>query len=180
MRDEENIVETVMSEADRKTAQQSRLQSAGLSVHIGDLYSLYPPVSCEPGTSIRAAVRIMHRSHTGFILIVQDERLLGIFTERDLLNAVAGEGVDLDATPVDAVMTAGPECLGRDYDLVYAINQMSVGGYRHVPILDERGRPVNVISPRNVVEHLADQFPKEVLNLPPSPQNTISDALEGA
>lgn len=180
MRDDEKLVETVLAESERSTSERDRLRNAGLTVAIGELHSLHRPVLCQSGTSIRAAVETMHRQRIGFVLVVEGERLLGIFTERDLVNAVARRDVDFDAVTVDAVMTAHPECLGTDYELVYAVNQMSVGGYRHIPVLDEQGRPVHVISARNVVEHLANQFPKEVLNLPPSPQNTVSSSLEGA
>jgi CBS domain-containing protein len=116
----------------------------------------------------------------GFVLVMDGETLLGIFTERDLVDVVADGGVDLDTATVEAFMTAQPECLGEHYDLVYAINQMSVGGYRHVPVLDAAGRPVHVISARTVLEHLANQFPKEVLNLPPNPRSTIATSYEGA
>lgn len=157
-----------------------RLRIAGLMVTIGELDSLRPAIRCAPDTTIRAAVETMHRERMGYVLVVEGDELAGVFTERDLLRVIAEGQVDIDHEPVSSVMTARPECLGAEYPLVYAINQMSVGGYRHVPVLDKDGRPIHVISARTVIEHLAGEFPKEVLNLPPDPSLTIAPTPEGA
>jgi CBS domain-containing protein len=178
--DDERMVDAFMTQVERDDSNRARLRNAGLAVAIADLDTLRPPVTCPPSTPIRAAVQAMQRERIGYILVMDEDRLTGIFTERDLVNAVADGRVDLDTAPVVQVMTAQPECLGAHYDLVYAINQMSVGGYRHVPVLDDSGKPVHVISARTVLEHLANQFPKEVLNLPPNPQSTVSMSYEGA
>ena len=73
-----------------------------------------------------------------------------------------------------------PECLGLDDELVYALNQMSVGGYRHIPLLDDEGRPVGVVAMQHIVDYLVSLFPREVLNLPPAPPLGIPQAREGA
>ncbi|MGZ0171150.1 MAG: CBS domain-containing protein, partial [Planctomycetales bacterium] len=76
--------------------------------------------------------------------------------------------------------TPDPQALRSTDELVYALNLMSVGGYRHVPIVDETGRPVAVVSMRDIVEHIVSQFPDEVLKLPPSPDRSITQNREGA
>jgi len=157
-----------------------RLKIAGLMVTIRERDVLRPAISCKGDATVREAIEHMHREHMGFILVLDGEALAGVFTERDLLTTIAENRIDIDTTPVSAVMTARPECLGADYQLVYAINQMSIGGYRHIPVLNEHGQPVHVISARNVIEHLAAQFPKEVLNLPPDPGLTVATTAEGA
>jgi hypothetical protein len=62
----------------------------------------------------------------------------------------------------------------------YALNKMNVGGFRHSPLVDEKGKPVGVVAMRNIVDYIVHLFPEEVLNLPPSPNHTISRAREGA
>lgn len=164
---------------EERVSGEELLELTGLDVTIGELEVLRPPISCESGTTIRDAIQTMVAERLGFILIVENERLIGIFTERDLLTTIAAGDVDIDTTTVDTVMTAQPECLQENYKLVYAINQMSVAGYRHIPIVDEDGRPKHVVSARNVVEHFAEKFQKEILNLPPDPNNVAPARVEG-
>jgi CBS domain-containing protein len=80
-----------------------------------------------------------------------------------------GSRSDLTKTKVEEVMTSNPEALQPDDVLAYALNYMRVGGYRHVPVVDEQERPVGVVSVKNVVDYLADYFPQDVLSLPPRP-----------
>jgi len=60
------------------------------------------------------------------------------------------------------------------------LNKMAVGGFRHVPVVDADGRPVFVVSVRDVVEFLVDFFPNDVLNLPPEYGPPKSSKREGA
>jgi CBS domain-containing protein len=64
-------------------------------------------------------------------------------------------------------MSANPEFLPCDARVAWVLNMMSVGGFRHVPIVNMRGFPAAVISVRDVVEFLVEAFPREILNLPP-------------
>ena len=182
MQDDDDFNDEFLEEkqiAEEQLSEEELLKAAGLDVTIGELEILRPPVKCETGTMIRAAIRTMHDEQVGFILVVKDERLIGIFTERHLLTTIAAGEIDVDTEPVDTVMDANPESLGETYDLAYAINRMSVAGHRHIPIVDADGRPTHVISARNVVEHFAEKFAKEVVNLPPDPEHAIPITAEG-
>jgi hypothetical protein len=57
---------------------------------------------------------------------------------------------------------------------------MSLGGFRHIPLVDDDGSPTGVVAMRNIVDYIVDLFPNEILNLPPSPGLSISRAREGA
>ena len=105
--------------------------------------------------------------------------MCGIFTERDVLTKVVGKPLDLDRTPVLALMTPDPEVLSPDDRVSFALNKMTVGGFRHVPLVDEQGRPAGVVSMRNIVDYMVELFRTEVLNLPPSPRQLVH-AREGA
>ena len=184
MNDDDVLEEEILAEeqqivAERASSEEDRLAAAGLTHSIGQLPILRPPVTCARNKTVREAIEIMQAEQTGFILVVENERLIGMFTERDLLNKVAGRDIDIDAVAIDDIMTPDPESLGGDYELVYAINQMSVGGYRHIPIVDAEGRPLNVVSARNIVDYLASLYPKTVLNLPPDPEHAIPPAPDG-
>jgi CBS domain-containing protein len=97
-----------------------------------------------------------------------------------VLFRVVGNGREAARTPVADVMTPDPECLTMQDELAWVLNMMAVGGFRHVPIVDDAGRPVAVISVRHIVERLVEFFPNEVLNLPSHPGKNIAHTREGA
>lgn len=172
--DEEELI------AENRAHDEMRLAAAGLQNSIGDLRTLGPVVACTPEATVRQAIEAMQQQQTGYVLVVEQYRLLGIFTERDVLTKVAGRSVDIDTVQVGAVMTPDPECLSMDDELVYALNQMSIGGYRHIPLLNDEGQPVGVVAMRHIVEYLVSLFPRDVLNLPPAPPMGLPQAREGA
>jgi CBS domain-containing protein len=132
-------------------------------------------------TSVMQAARHMHTRHVRAVLVVEgDANLVGIFTERDLLREVAGSKLDLETTPVDHVMTENPETLQATDSIVFALNKMSLGGFRHVPLVDGAGKPVGIISVRDIVDYIADFFAKEVQNVPPEPGLDIVKDRDGA
>jgi len=128
-----------------------------------------PAVSVPGSATIRDAIAAMLDHGIGAIVIVDDGgRVLGIFTERDVLRRVALSGLDL-GRPVADVMTPGPETLGMSDGIAFALNRMILGGFRHVPIVDDEGAPVAVLSLREVVAFIVSLLPSQVLNLPPEP-----------
>ena len=138
------------------------------------------PVCAERASSVAAVIRQMQEHHIGCVLVVESGRLVGIFTERDLLSEVAGSKSDPESMPVDAVMTADPEALRATDPIVFALNKMSLGGFRHVPLIDEDHRPVGVISVKDIVDYIVDFFGSEVLNLPPEPGLDVGKRRDGA
>jgi CBS domain-containing protein len=124
------------------------------------------PLTVTSTVTLRDAVGKMREHHIGCLLVVDGERLVGIITERDLLLKM--EQGDL-AEPVSGFMTREPETLELDDPIVWALNRMSVGGYRHVPLVDREGRPVGILSVKDIVHYIVALFPNEVLTLPPDP-----------
>lgn len=139
-----------------------------------------PAICVSPETSVREAIALMKLHAMGCVLVERDQRLVGIFTERDVLFRVVGADRDPTDLPVSAVMTPDPEALTMQDELAWVLNLMAVGGFRHVPIVDERRRPVAVFSVKHIVERLVEFFPNEVLNLPPRPGKNIAHVREGA
>jgi CBS domain-containing protein len=126
------------------------------------------PVCVRESVTVQEAVTAMVARHQAVVLIVDaDGRLVGIFTERDVLLRVMGKGLDAKGTPVGRVMTRDPHALRMRDRVGYALHSMSVAGHRTVPIVDDASRPVGVVTASDVIRWLAGLFPEAVLNLPP-------------
>ncbi len=125
------------------------------------------PACVQVGTSLEETLRVMREEGVGCVLVCAGERLAGIFTERDVLNKLFGRPVNpLD--PVDRFMTPDAMVLTLDDTLGEAVRLMTERGYRHVPLCDRQGRRAGMIAARDIVHYVAEHFPAEVVNLPPS------------
>src|SRR5262249_613593 len=149
---------------------QEPLQGPLLTEPISSL-KLGPAITVPLDSTLQKTVEVMQSRHLGCVLVVDGAGILkGIFTERDLLTKVAGRKYDWNAITVSEFMTADPESLKREDGIARALNLMCIRGYRHVPLVDEAGRPTGVVSVKDIVEFLVDLFPDEILNLPPDPR----------
>jgi CBS domain-containing protein len=99
-----------------------------------------------------------------------------VFTERDVVSTVVAAPLDVDRVLLRDVMRPDPECLRLDDALVDALHQMHLGDYRHVPVVDEQGRPIALLSMQALVGALVEAFPQELLNLPPTPAHSAEKA----
>lgn len=141
------------------------------------LVSFSDAVRSGPDEPVRAVAERMRARKTGCALVCENERLVGILTDRDVLRKVIPEGRwDL---PVRDVMTANPDTIRPEEPLAEVVRRMARGHYRHLPMVDAAGRPLKTVSVRGLVRHLAEHFPIEVYNLPPNPDRTPA-APEGA
>ena len=178
--DEQIILEEELI-AEERAIEAARLGAAITKRPIRKLPTLRPPVCVAPAASVRNAIDAMNEHRTGCVLVVEDDNtLVGIFTERDVLTKIACHAVDIDATAVADAMTRDPECLTLDDGIAYALNMMSVGGFRHIPLVDAERSPTGVVAMRDIVDYIVDMFPEAVLNLPPSPAHGIAREREGA
>lgn len=126
-------------------------------VHPVSVLAIKSPVSFAPGASVRRAVDEMIRQRIGCVLVVDGGALVGIFTERDVLNRVSPDPARLDR-PISEFMTPTPETLRTSDSIAYALHTMSVHGLRHLPIVDDAGRAVSIVSIRDVLRLLAVRF----------------------
>jgi CBS domain-containing protein len=117
------------------------------------------PVTVSSHTSVRVAVDTMVEHCIGCLLIEEDGKVAGIFTERDVLNRVLPDRGTLDE-PVSNVMTPTPQTISLDDSIAYAMHEMAVGGYRHLPVADADGAAAGVISARDLVRFLSTRFAK--------------------
>ncbi|MCP4005867.1 MAG: CBS domain-containing protein [bacterium] len=126
------------------------------------------PVLVPAEMKLREAVTIMTENHTGCVCVVEEGVLVGIFTERDLLRAVQ-ENIDPSNVSVGQVMTGKPETLRPEHGIALALNMMSEGGFRHIPLTDTGGRPVGIVAMRDIVRFICTMFPDVTSAIPPDP-----------
>jgi CBS domain-containing protein len=125
-----------------------------LGEHLDELLhelNVADPDVVDASADVNAAVQVMHANGTDCVLVVDGGRLVGIFTDRDAVLKVAGQPVT--ARPIDELMTRDPVVLRHDDTIAVAINKMAVGGFRHIPIVED-GRPTGVVTARDVFRHL--------------------------
>ena len=106
-------------------------------------------VRCTPDETVRSAVKTMAEHVCGSILVMEGDRLIGIFTERDLLMRMAAAGRDLDRTAISEVMTREPDTIGADEPVAEAIRRMDEFSYRYLPVIED-SKVLGVISTRHL------------------------------
>ena len=132
--------------------------------HVGQLTPKEVPVLRGEQTIADAVLEMRSHSH-GSAMVCRDGKLVGIFTERDLMRLLAaGETLE---QPLSAVMTANPRTVKLDDPLMLVIQFMDEGGYRRLPVVNAAGSPVGIVDVKSVVHFLVEHFPKAVYNQAP-------------
>ncbi len=111
-------------------------------------------------TSVARAAKLMAKKNVGAIMVVEDKRLVGIFTERDAVFRVIAEGRDPRATRLDEVMTPQPATVTPEETFGRALLLMFEGGFRHVPVV-KNGEPVGIVSSRSALDPDMEEFVSE-------------------
>ena len=102
-------------------------------------------------STVSDTARQMKQSGVGTVMVVDNERLVGIFTERDALFRVLAEGRNAKSTLIADVMTSNPLTIGPDKPFGHALHIMYEGGFRHVPVVDGNGAPLGMVSARDAL-----------------------------
>jgi CBS domain-containing protein len=135
------------------------------------------PLCVAPTESVGEAMRLMKEGKRGAVVVCRDRVVVGVFTERDALKLmVAGAGFD---EPIMRFMTRDPVVVRADDKVGKAITLMAKGGYRRLPIVDERGRVTGIIKIRSILHYLVEHFPSVIYTLPPEPHQK-TETREGA
>ena len=146
------------------------------TVLVGHL-PLDAPICVEPESSVRSVLSALVRQRGDSVLVCRANRMLGIFTERDALRMMA-MAADLEVA-ISQAMTSSPAKLSKHDSLATAIQTMSRGGYRRLPVVDEALVPLGVLKTSHILHYLAEHFPKIIYNLPPAPHHAAR-VREGA
>ncbi len=113
------------------------------------------PITIEQGMPVRDVLQLMVNQKIGCLIIADEGKPIGIFSERDALMKL---NVDVDTfgdRPVSDFMTQNPHTLEGNAKLVFALQRMDVGGYRHLPIVDDEGELTGIVSVRDILQYLA-------------------------
>jgi CBS domain-containing protein len=136
-----------------------RADSEGLSRSVmeDDLSHLEQEfLGVSPDTTAIDVIRKMKEAHVGCALVLDDGKLVGIFTERDVLNKLFGKGPGTETTAVKDLMSADPETLCESDSVAAALNKMSMGRYRHLPLQKNDGS-YSVTSIKHVIKYIAKE-----------------------
>lgn len=117
-------------------------------------------LTASPETTVSKAAELMANKNVGAVMVVEHERLVGIFTERDAVFRVIARGRDARTTPLADVMTAAPQTVDPDKPFGYALLMMHENGFRHVPVI-ENGKPIGIVSSRNALDPDLEEFVSE-------------------
>ncbi len=126
--------------------------------------SFHKPITVETGRSVSDVILCMqegdphHERGTGCILVVEEKKLVGIVTERDLMQKVIGRNLNSDQIIVDEIMTESPDSLMIDDPIAFALNIMHFDKCRHVPLVDENQVPVGIVSSKDIVAYSAESL----------------------
>jgi len=117
-----------------------------------------PPVPVAPGAPVAEAVALMRERGWTSIVVSDRDDVVGIFTEKDYLSRVCGQNLSLTDTRMVDVMTPAPEALSPHDDVAYAVNLMATGSLRSIPIVNDTGGLMAVLTAADVMRHLDDVF----------------------
>jgi CBS domain-containing protein len=152
-------------------AESKRARNDSVSLMETDDY-----VCVEPTAPVSHAIEVMKQDEGGCAIICEGDRVVGIFTERDLLTKIVGQDVDLQA-PVSQWMSPVVATLTPDATIGDAVAIMNEKSYRNIPIV-EKGKLVGSISVFDVISYLAESYPKTTMNLPPN-VDQVMDSTDG-
>jgi len=136
-----------------------------------------PPRQVDRAARVADAVDLMRREKVGCVLVCEGGKLVGLFTERDLMGRVLAVGKALDL-PIADVMTPDPETVSPKDPIRVAVRKMKAGGHRHLPVVDDDHRPIGVLSVKRVVRYLVEHYPAAVFNQPHT--DLAPETAEGA
>ena len=137
------------------------------------------PVRLSADTPLIEVVEALRDQGRGAALIEDGGQLVGVFTERDVLKRIDHSDHAWHSRPVRDVMTKAPTSIKAEQTLRDAIDLMIAGEFRNIPIVDDVGGLVGVLSIRDVLAHIVEHFPADFLNLPPDPAHEASEPWGG-
>lgn len=155
---------------------RSRLQRF-FNCPVGELALVNPPLVTRE-TPVRDAVAAMVEGSQSCVLAVDDGEVVGIFTERDVLTKCMEQGFDW-AQPLGNVLASQPPfTILRTRPVGEAVALMRKHRYRTLPVVDESRKLVGLLRLQELLRHLAEEYPEEVLNIPPRPHQ-VMETREG-
>ncbi|GAB5441063.1 MAG: hypothetical protein Fues2KO_14120 [Fuerstiella sp.] len=131
------------------------LESALHDCTVSDLQT-QPHMCVTTTTPVRETMKLMTGRQISCVLVEEDDRLVGVFGDRDVLDRVALEYDDVIDQPVGNVMSRNPVFVRADESAAKVLAIMAISGYRHVPVVDLQGKTIGIVSPQRVARFLSE------------------------
>jgi CBS domain-containing protein len=161
-----DFLEEELQIMDENSSSSGEISNFNIDDPISSL-NLHEVITVKSGTSLFDVINMLNDNKIGATVVVDDKNsALGIFTERDILRKVIAKDLDLKKEKIDNYMTKAPETLCENDPIAFALNKMSDGSYRHIPIT-RNGNVKFMLSVKDIVDEIAFIYRKRILNLPP-------------
>ena len=134
-------------------------------------------VQATPEMKVKDGIALMQADKAGYIVVAKNKKVVGIFTETDVVQKILDRDVNWE-DPIHKYMTQDPFVLKPSDSVGKAIELMGQHRFYHIPLVDDAGNLVNVLSVRTLIRFLAEFYPQEIYNLPPR-SNQIMETPEG-
>ena len=134
-------------------------------------------VQAPPEISVKDGIDLMQKNRAGYIVVAKNKKVVGLFTESDVVSKILDKDIDW-SKPIQEFMTADWAILKITDPVGQAIDLMSEKKFYHIPLVDDQGDLVNVLSVRTLIRFLAEFYPTETYNLPPR-SNQVIETQEG-
>jgi len=123
------------------------------------------PLSVRESDTVRTAIELLQDYHIGCALVVDEiGKLKGIFSERDIVIKWALGDLPAEEVSIGEIMTPDPSYLTTDSTIAAALYVMSKGKFRHLPLTDEAGLPVGIVSVKDITDYICMQFMKNMFS----------------
>jgi CBS domain-containing protein len=118
------------------------------------------PLVVSPTMPVREVLRLLVDNKVGCVVVVDQGKIAGIFTERDVLLRLGEQAAELADRPISEFMTSKVDALPATAKIAFALHRMDQGGYRHVPVVNANGEPVGIFSVRDILNYLTKKLAK--------------------
>ncbi|MEX2174465.1 MAG: CBS domain-containing protein [Pirellulaceae bacterium] len=112
------------------------------------------PLIVSPTMPVREVLRLLVDNKVGCVIVVEQGKSVGIFTERDALLKLSENAADLGSKPISDFMTTSVQSLPPTAKIAFAVHRMALGGFRHIPVVNEKSEPTGIFSVRDILSYL--------------------------
>ena len=130
-----------------------------------------PHATVDIGDAMWKVVEAMKSKNRGAVLVTEEGKLVGIFTERDLVSRLDHDDALWSHVVVKDVMTPHPTVVRPYESVAEAMRLLIQGRRRHLPVVDDKGKVLGLLSIRDILAYVASKFPDDMMNLPPTPDH---------
>jgi CBS domain-containing protein len=122
------------------------------------------PILVSEDDSIKHTLSVLKDNKIGCVVVTDTQgKVVGIFSERDVILKVTLSDIDIENSSISDVMTKSPHTEQMTTTIAFTLNMMSEGGYRHVPIVDDENYPVGMISVKNIIDYIVRGLNKSLV-----------------